>query len=469
MGIVCSIPCCIAGKNYGYNLLEGKCASPQDIVQAHESDNEDSEAEPQEIPGLPGVDSDHYSDPDIKDGDQVCIGDATEEAEPWGTPKISPAKSYVMINKEGLSLIGIEGADASMGLRGGRRSFSRLSRSASRLSDGDGTESRGFVPDMPDVDVDAVLAEVERLVDVSYDVLKAEELLAALEEHLGSENTLWEDILKTPLFERFSRKMDIYKKVGEAVCKSTDDWFCVYQDQGQNSTIFGCIDPENNKCLHYRVTAHIPTSLTNVMAIGNEVQLLPAWNSLVVNQPEVIGRRTGHYMVLNYQMSILGGMYKVDILNEIRRFSDPRGGYLAEYIESAGKDHPCYKPTLSGYKRPDTKLQNIWIACGPNHTTLVQVGKVVLPFTATKWLASTVGGLAGRFIVGGLVKNSMRSVEPGNPWEKLLIEDELGLYARMTDCVNGKGSTARSKRSTSMSASEMESFFNDRRLKRSSL
>jgi len=448
MGIICSIPCCLAGK-------AGKCVSAPEVEEEHESEEQESDASPPQLPGL---------DPAMYQGTEVYSeAPSSPDAKPWGTPKISPGKSFVELNKRFDDLLADEIEESR---ENARRSLQRLS-AAARISIGCGTA--GDDADKQDVDVEAVLDEVERLVDVSYDVLKAEELLAALEEHLGSNSKLWEDILERPFFDRFKRKLDIYTKVGQAVCKATDDWFCVYHDQSWTQTIYGCIDKDNNKCLHYRVTVHIPTSLTNVMAIGNEVELLPTWNTLVINEPSVIGRRTAHYMVLNYQMSILGGMYKVDILNEIRRFSDPEGGYLAEYIESAGNDHPCYKPTLNGYKRPDTKLQNIWIACGPKQTTLVQVGKVVLPFTATKWLASTVGSLAGRFIVGGLVKNSMRSAEPGNPWEERLAQDVYGLYERMSECVNGAGSGARSRRKTSMSATEMNEFFSNRssRIKRS--
>merc|ERR1719213_775594 len=102
------------------------------------------------------------------------------------------------------------------------------------------------------------------------------------------------------------------------------------------------------------------------MAVANEIQLMPKWNSLVVKDPEVVGRRTAHYMVLNYQISALGGMYKVDVLNEIRRFSDVEGGYLVEYVTSVPSDHPSYKDAEKGYKRMQTLIKNVITACGPN-------------------------------------------------------------------------------------------------------
>merc|ERR1712072_989907 len=136
------------------------------------------------------------------------------------------------------------------------------------------------------------------------------------------------------------------------------------------------------------------------------------------------------------------------MLNEIRRFSVTDGGYLVEYIQSCGKEHPSYKAPKSGYKRPETLIKNVWTACGPDLTILVQVGKLVLPFPVTKWVASTVGGIAGRFIIGGLVKNSLKSAERGNPWEELMAKDELGLYSRLDECVASKASELRRPRGT---------------------
>merc|ERR1712048_832544 len=164
------------------------------------------------------------------------------------------------------------------------------------------------------------------------------------------------------------RRMRLFIGVGRACCEADRSWFSAFDDG--KSTIVGCIDAHDPTTLHYRVCAVIPTKLTNAMVVANEVELLPQWNALVAKPPECIGKRTAHYMVINYQMSILNGMYKMDVLNEVRRFTDCEGGFLAEYITSCNEDHPCYKKPLDGFARPMTKLQNIWAACGESQTVL---------------------------------------------------------------------------------------------------
>mmetsp|Transcript_3884 Transcript_3884/g.9403 ORF Transcript_3884/g.9403 Transcript_3884/m.9403 type:complete len:481 (-) Transcript_3884:117-1559(-) len=297
-----------------------------------------------------------------------------------------------------------------------------------------GGASRGF-----ESDVEAVLHEIERIVDQEYDVLLAELLLEKVIKRLSSEDLA--EVLSAPVIERMKRKLDYLKTVGQACCCSDDVWFSVYKDGAQS--IDGFIDKSDASVLHYKARITIPASLKSVMAVANEVDLMPTWNKLVVGTPEVIGRRTAHYMVLHYQMSMLGGMYKVDLLNEVRRFSDPRGGFLAEYIRSADGNHPCYSPPGSGFKRPTTEVKNVWVACGENSTVLIQVGKLKLPFSATKWLASSIGGIAGRFIVGGLMSNSLKASETGNPWEKRVEVDESGLYRRLSELVASRGSVDR--------------------------
>lgn len=317
------------------------------------------------------------------------------------------------------------------------------------------------------VDKDDLLAQIDRLVNVSYDLLAAEVLLEDVQQLLGSGSDEWAEVVASPLFEAFQRKLSYFHRVGHSLGSQAESWVCVYKDASGPHTIHAKFDPTNRYALQYRASIQIPAKLTLVMAIGNEHHLMPTWNAMVTNKPDVIGRRTAHYMVLNYQMRALGGLYQIDMLNEIRRFSDTEGGFLAEYIQSCGKDHPCYKEPLSGYKRPETQIKNVWIACGPEHTILTQVGKLVLPFPATKWLASAVGGVAGKFIVGGLVKNSLKAAEPGNPWEQLVAEDELGFYGRLDECVASTGSESRRSSETRPNADsiDLRCYFERQRLK----
>mmetsp|Transcript_30119 Transcript_30119/g.54757 ORF Transcript_30119/g.54757 Transcript_30119/m.54757 type:complete len:478 (-) Transcript_30119:66-1499(-) len=344
-----------------------------------------------------------------------------------------------------------------------RRSWNdamRMQHSASTVSEAEDKSEAEKVKD-------EMLHKVEDFVDKAYDILPAEMCLADVEKLVTEDE--WRQIQMTPLFDRFCRKLDYFYDVGISCCQKNEDWLEVYNSGNGMQTIHGLIDPNDNHVLYYRVRAHIPTKLTHVMAVANEIQLMPIWNSLVVKDPEVIGRRTAHYMVLNYQISALAGMYKVDVLNEIRRFSDVNGGFLAEYIMSVAKDHPSYKEPEKGYKRMQTEMKNVICACGEDNCVLIQVGKIKLPFSASKWLAKTIGQVAGKFIVGALVNNSLRAKEPGNPWEAPMAEDKLGLYHRLAECIRAPGSVARDPgKGDSIPEFELEHFFSSRRFYRKS-
>jgi len=289
----------------------------------------------------------------------------------------------------------------------------------------------------------ALLDRIAHLVDTEYDIIKAEVLLAELEASMRSREGCWGSILEMPLYARFRRRLDYFVEVGNSCLDDVGDWFLAYEDSSQTRSIHGSIDPKNGKRLNYRVRVQIPTSLVNVMAICTEVQLMREWNALVVGTPQVIGRSTAHYMVLNYQLSFLGGLQKIDVCNEIRRFSDPVGGFLAEYIESVPEDHPCYRAPLPGFKRPKTLLKNMWVACGPDQTVLIQVGRIDFPIAFTRWWATRLAGTFGRFVMEGLVTNSLRSATPGSPWENHISSDRLGLYGRLGECMKSNESSSR--------------------------
>lgn len=286
------------------------------------------------------------------------------------------------------------------------------------------------------------LQQVADLVDKEYDILPAEALLAEIQILIGH-GQFMRDVVTSDLFERFCRKAARFYEVGKALSQSQEGWMEVFNGEGGRQTIRGLISPEDASVVHYIVRAEIPTNLTSVMAVANEIQLMNKWNSLVVNTPKTIGDRTAHRLLLNYQISALGGMYKVDVLNEIRRFSDPNAGYIVEYINSLPEDHPTYTKPEKGFKRVQTLLQNVVLACGPTHCLLIQVGRLKLPFNCPMWLAKAFGQLGGKFMVGGLVQNAVKAAAPGSPWETLIKDDSFGLYARLQQCVESEESKRR--------------------------
>lgn len=287
-----------------------------------------------------------------------------------------------------------------------------------------------------------LLLQVEMLVDQAYDVVSAEQMMVQIEKLISPER-FREEVMTTQLFERLARKLDFFFHVGVACSVNQSTWMEVYRGDEGRQLITGLLDPTDSSVLHYAVRVEFPTSIINVMAIANETKLLPKWNTLVLKEPDIIGRRTAHYFVLNYQMSAAGGMYKGDVLNEIRRFTDIDNGIMVEYVTSVAQDHPSYHAPEKGFKRMDTVLKNVFLACGPKHTVLIQMGRLKLPFSVTAWIAKLLGGIAGKAIVGGLVKNSLQADVPGNPWESLIEQDKYGLYRRLGLLAKSEGSLSR--------------------------
>jgi len=314
---------------------------------------------------------------------------------------------------------------------------------------GDRTDTAGeaFVvsnskPDETTAEEQLLLDRISHLVDEEYDFLLAEGLLAELEDSSKS-GPRWDAVLSLPVFDRFRSRMQCFTEVGNACFADRGEWFQAYEDSTKTRSIHVFIDPADGRQVSYRVRVQIPTSLRNVVAVANEVELLPEWNKLVTGPPEIVGRRTAHYLVLNYQMSFLGGFKKVDICNEIYRFSDVRGGFVAEHIETVPEGHPNYRAPKVGCVRPKTLLRNVWVACGPEQTVFIQAGKLTTPFAIPSWLVSKLGSIAGRSILDGLVRSSLQSSVPGNPWEELLTADRLGLYSRISECIASQDSQAR--------------------------
>mmetsp|Transcript_117962 Transcript_117962/g.338318 ORF Transcript_117962/g.338318 Transcript_117962/m.338318 type:complete len:476 (+) Transcript_117962:133-1560(+) len=295
--------------------------------------------------------------------------------------------------------------------------------------------------ELSEEDVRKIVDELEFIIDWQYDTLLAELVLLVLKEHFLPEECA--KVFCNDVVRRLIRKFDYSDKVCQSLCNAGSSWFNIYKD-GDFTGIDAFIDPQDSTCLYYKARVKIPTPLTVAMVVANEVDMMPEWNKLVSAPPRLLGRRTAHYMCLNYQMSA-AGIFKLDLLNEVRRFTDADNGILVEYVRSVDSSrHPCYRPPMRGFKRGKTELKNVWVACGPHDSVFIQVGKLNLPFSASRWFASAVGSVAGRFLVGGLVKNAQRAQEPGNPWDARLLEDATGVHARMRELMRCEASKARS-------------------------
>mmetsp|Transcript_57858 Transcript_57858/g.102807 ORF Transcript_57858/g.102807 Transcript_57858/m.102807 type:complete len:428 (-) Transcript_57858:80-1363(-) len=315
---------------------------------------------------------------------------------------------------------------------------------------------------------EAVLQKVKSLVTVDFKILEAEALVTQLQADLTrqGDDDEWEDVKSDPIVKRLMHYWEMYADIGRKVTDKGDSWFQLWQGQIENfnQTLEAQIDPTDSaqKTVRYRAVLTFPAPLSQVLAVGNEIELQPHWQPLLLGPPEVLGKRTAEYFVSHGQMSFLGGLYKIDTLNEIKRFIHEKGGFLAEYISTLPDSSPLYINTPAGFRRAEaTQIMNLWLACGPKRTMLVQAGMLVLPMTATKWLISTIGGLAGNKILDGLVRNSMKAAEPGSFWEKPYIEDAHGFYAKLRLCEQAELSQNRGKAPTEGNdpLSNIEKFF----------
>jgi len=315
---------------------------------------------------------------------------------------------------------------------------------------------------------EAVLEKVKALVTDDFRILEAEALVTQLQADLtrqGDEDE-WEDVKSDPLVQRLMRYWEMYADIGRGVTDRGDSWFPLWQGKigGFDQTLEAQIDPNDcdQKTVRYRAALTFPAPLSQVLAVGNEIELQPHWQPLLLRPPEALGKRTAEYFVSHGQMSFLGGLYKVDTLNEIKRFIHTKGGFLAEYISTLPDTDPLHFKTPAGFRRPDTtQIMNLWLACGPKRTMMVQAGLLKLPLTATKWLISSIGSVAGKNILDGLVRNCLKAAEPGSIWEKPYLDDVHGFYAKLKKCEQAELSQNRGKSSQegAEALSNIENFF----------
>lgn len=212
-----------------------------------------------------------------------------------------------------------------------------------------------------------------------------------------------------------------------------------------------CFDPAEPYLVQYRLNLVFPVKLTNAFAIGNEIELAPLWNSFLTDTPEVLSRTKSMYMVVSSKLSALGGMVKNESLDEIRRYIDEDAGIVVESISTVDEKHPLHRKPSRGYKRTNNTIRSVWAACGPEHSVFRSVGSLALPFQSSKRMLTTLAGLVGKYVLAGLIRNAMRSLEPGSPWENALVKDTNGFYARLDRCVSSEASERRRPLSGSVS------------------
>lgn len=307
------------------------------------------------------------------------------------------------------------------------------------------------------------LTRLQALVERA-DFLAAEAELTSLMESLVDPASADERaiISASPLVMHIKDELRLYREVGQQCCHFNEpDSFVVYANEHLHQSIRGSFDRHNPRVFHYHLRMVFPLQLAHVFSVAFEEELSTEWNSMLLKAPELIENEQGLHTVTSSQLSAMLGLLKLDFLDRTQRFIDVEGGMLVEYIKTVEEGYDCHRPPTKGFKRAENDVKSIWAACGPEKTLLLQAGTVQLPIPVTKWLATSIGGLAGRHLISNMVKTAQRATQPGNPWDKAMAEDSFGIYSKLYQCAQSPASLARSRdRECHLSNSDFQRFFN---------
>mmetsp|Transcript_4092 Transcript_4092/g.6841 ORF Transcript_4092/g.6841 Transcript_4092/m.6841 type:complete len:423 (-) Transcript_4092:109-1377(-) len=307
------------------------------------------------------------------------------------------------------------------------------------------------------------LARLQMLVE-GADFLGAEVELTKLMDELADPAFADERaiISASPLVMHIKDELRLYREVAQHCCQFTQpDSFLLYSNEHLHQSIHGSFDRHNPRVFHYHLRMVFPFQLAHVFSVAFEEELSTEWNSMLLKTPELIENEQGLHTVTSSQASAMLGLLKLDFLDRTQRFIDVEGGMLVEYVKTVEEGYDCHRPPIKGFKRVENDLKSIWAACGPEKTLLLQAGTVQLPIPVTKWLATSIGGLAGRHLISNMVKTAQRATQPGNPWDKAMAEDTCGIYSKLYQCAQSPASLARSRdRECHLSNSDFQRFFN---------
>jgi len=304
------------------------------------------------------------------------------------------------------------------------------------------------------------LQRANELVEDEFDILAAYKLLLELRTDSSPslrESEEWAAVTTTPVFKRCLEGLSVFRNIGLAVCDQSTDWFTVWEDSAKHSLLAGRIDANDPTLAHFRMRVFFPVSLVNAVSITAETDLTRLWNGALEKDPDVLGRRQGLQVYVSQQMTVLCGLLKFDALDEIQRYVDVDGGFMAELVDSIPEGHPHYRAAPRGYNRAISGLKSAWVACGSEASVLILTGSIQMPFSISKRFARTLGSYIGRNIVSSMVKNSLRTQKAGNPWADALAKDRFGLYSRLSQCMASEASMTRGRALASLSGKQSDS------------
>lgn len=287
---------------------------------------------------------------------------------------------------------------------------------------------------------DELISDIKTHLDMTHDVLAAEELVGELKSRMSREE--WAEFQDEEVMKCFRSRLEQFYGIGTSCCLETDEWFVAFVDR-QRGAKLECMFASSEPKVWYRLHIALPASMPRAAAISCELHLLPSWNPGLSKTPVRVGEHSAFSAVIGYSSSWYGGLYKVDILSEVQRFVDSEAGFMAEATTPVAEGHSSYIPPAKGHARLDSSFKRLWIAVGSSETVVIQAGSVELPFAANRSLISLMAQTTGRRMFSRIRQAAARAMKPGSPWEPAIEADSQGLYEVLGRCASSEGSRQR--------------------------
>lgn len=270
------------------------------------------------------------------------------------------------------------------------------------------------------------IAKAEQLME-DYDILEAEAVLVEALKELEDNAEACTELRQAPVFKSVSDRVAQYDALSsmltnpnmKTLWESEDGKFELHQEQG---TWFD-----------YKMTLNIDAPLSECVATGHELDLVPKAQPLV-SGTEKLGPCGKFLMVTLMKLSVV--LFRVELLFEVLRVRNKKFGFLAESIRSSFPANGRHIPE-KGWRsvRPWVYTANLWMPRGGGQpgTVLVQVTRVDCGLNVPQCVLNFVFRQMASTFMSDLRNSAARAQEAGSPWATRIAEDESGLYRDLRD------------------------------------
>jgi len=276
--------------------------------------------------------------------------------------------------------------------------------------------------DLANVIVSEAVAKATHLMQ-DYEVLEAEAVLAAALQQLEGNPQACEELRGAPIFASVLSRVAQY----DAICsmmvnpdmktlwESEDGKFELHQTQGA--------------WFDYKMTLNLDAPLSECICTGEEVDLIPKAQPMVVGTPEKLGPCSKFFTVTLMKLSVI--FFRVELLFEVLRVRNRQFGFLTESIRSNFPADGRHIPEKGRRSiRPWIYTANLWMPRGGGQpgTVLVQVCRVDCGMNVPQWVLNFVFRQLASTFMSDLKKSAARAQEAGSPWAQRIADDASGLY-----------------------------------------